>query len=882
MSLPRKPDGGGTTGRAIILKANVFPVTGLADSHAFQYDIAITPELPAQKSRRVFQQAEVLIKKLNPNAWFVYDGAKNAFSMADIGDQTFNIVFESDVDMELPPLSEQQSSGGRGGRGVRGGDRGGFRGGRGFDRGARGGRGGGRGGSAPAPLSTFSMTMKTSKILTESTCVGPSEKVKFVIRKTATYNLHELLLYTQGKAAETENVLHATTALSVVLRHIPSMLFTPGFDLLFLISSCYHQSIRAMLAGHLGINVDVASTVFRKGEISVIDFILESMGGRHVDDIKRYSIASLSKILRAVSVVTTHRGDMKQRFRIGKVSKDSANSMKFMNKENKKISVTEYFKTELGVRLQYPDLPLVLKPNGKTAFPIEVLKIIPGQRFKDRMSGQQTADVIRATVQKPADRRAQIENAVKNSLKYEKNPYMDSFGLQVGTEMMDVRARVLPSPKVVFRNNQSANGSDGSWNLRNLKLINSPPLNSFGFIFYVRMSNEEATAIRNVILEKWSKAGMNIKNFNAPVLVTNPNVPANIGGSLKTMFENCKSQTKERCQLVICILDKDAKGLYEQIKRIALLKAGLITQCMLSKHVMRPEEIKDQYIVNVALKANIKIGGTTNTVDRPLQSKLTMYLGADVTHPAPGSMSPSIAAVVASTDPQCTLYNTYVRAQEHRVEIIQALESIMDSALMDFRKKNHGKNPEQVIFFRDGVATGQFKEVKEVEVKALKVSLAKVKSKAPLTFIVVQKRHHIRLFPIDKNEDRSGNCLPGTVIDQDITHPTDFNFILQSHAGLQGMSRPTIYNVIYDEIKMSSDQCQQLCYNLCFLSERATRTISMVAPAYRAHLAAYYARMFIDQEDGSDNMSSKSGGGVPSKIGFTQVAVGIENTMYYM
>lgn len=72
--------------------------------------------------------------------------------------------------------------------------------------------------------------------------------------------------------------------------------------------------------------------------------------------------------------------------------------------------------------------------------------------------------------------------------------------------------------------------------------------------------------------------------------------------------------------------------------------------------------------------------------------------------------------------------------------------------------------------------------------------------------------------------------MPGTVIDNVITHPFEFNFILQSHAGIQGMSRPTVYHVIFDENNMSSDTMQQLCFNLCFLAERATRTINMVAP----------------------------------------------------
>ena len=45
--------------------------------------------------------------------------------------------------------------------------------------------------------------------------------------------------------------------------------------------------------------------------------------------------------------------------------------------------------------------------------------------------------------------------------------------------------------------------------------------------------------------------------------------------------------------------------------------------------------------------------------------------------------------------------------------------------------------------------------------------------------------------------------------------------------------------MVHDELQISPDALQQLCFNLCFLSERATRSISIVAPSYRAHIAAF-------------------------------------------
>lgn len=55
-----------------------------------------------------------------------------------------------------------------------------------------------------------------------------------------------------------------------------------------------------------------------------------------------------------------------------------------------------------------------------------------------------------------------------------------------------------------------------------------------------------------------------------------------------------------------------------------------------------------------------------------------------------------------------------------------------------------------------------------------------------LTFVIVQKRHHTRFFVPDRRfQDRSGNALPGTVVDKGICHPTQFDFYLMAHAGIQ-------------------------------------------------------------------------------------------------
>ncbi|GMP69181.1 hypothetical protein CsSME_00028532 [Camellia sinensis var. sinensis] len=198
--------------------------------------------------------------------------------------------------------------------------------------------------------------------------------------------------------------------------------------------------------------------------------------------------------------------------------------------------------------------------------------------------------------------------------------------------------------------------------------------------------------------------------------------------------------------------------------------------------------------------------------DRP-----TIIFGADVTHSQPGDdASPSIVAVVASMDwPEVTKYRGLVSAQGHKEEIIQDLYKTyqdpqrgtvhcgMIRELLIAFKTSTGQKPHRIIFYRDSVSEGQFNQVLLHEMDAIRKACVSLEEHylPRVTFVVVQKRHHTRLFPADHNDrrstDRSGNILPGTVVDTHICHPNEFDFYLCSHAGIQGTSRPTHYLAIF-------------------------------------------------------------------------------------
>ena len=217
----------------------------------------------------------------------------------------------------------------------------------------------------------------------------------------------------------------------------------------------------------------------------------------------------------------------------------------------------------------------------------------------------------------------------------------------------------------------------------------------------------------------------------------------------------------------------------------------------------------------MCLKINSKLAGTNHKLERNSRPKMfsepVMILGADVTHAAAQfkGQKPSIAAVVGSVDPSAHMqYEVEIRVQEteQNEEMIQDMENIVKKLLHKFERIAR-QRPKRLIMFRDGVSEGQFQSVMARELLAIRAACSRLGDgsyKPPISYIVVQKRHHtrsvsvnqcherqsyqffFRFFPADNNKYyKNGNALAGTVVDQGINHPTEGDFYLLSHEGIQ-------------------------------------------------------------------------------------------------
>jgi eukaryotic translation initiation factor 2C len=180
-------------------------------------------------------------------------------------------------------------------------------------------------------------------------------------------------------------------------------------------------------------------------------------------------------------------------------------------------------------------------------------------------------------------------------------------------------------------------------------------------------------------------------------------------------------------------------------------------------------------------------------------------------------------------------------------EVITDLQSMVKELLLEFlRFGNQRQKPHRIVYIRDVVSEGQFDEVLCQELSAIQKACDSLETgyRPHITFLVAQKRHNTRLFPKNASDGvgRMKNVPPGTVVDSDITHPTEMSFFLNSHEGIQGTSRPTCYHLLSDDSDLSPDELQKITYYLCHLYARCERSVSYPAPTYYAHLAAFRAR----------------------------------------
>jgi len=805
LSLPNRL-GEGTSGRPIKLSANHFAVK-LANQSLYHYDIDIKPEPAPTLFRKIvfqFLKKVTLFRDFLP----VYDGKKNIYTARQVeglhSPRVFNHEFEE-------PEKEK------------------------------------------------------SRELKFQITIQPTGTVEV--------DLEALLAYCEGRnSSSTNQPLRAIQALDIAIKYgaldrkvsighnlVSKQVGRPvdlgqGLEVWF----GHFQSLR--LGWKPFLNVDATQAIFMKS--GKVHEIMAGMYGARTGEPLRFDwqYTEFAKKITALKI-SYSRGSYMASVGCNGL-KGPANKETF-DCDGAKVTVQQYFESKYNISLQYPNLPCVWvgSREKKNLVPMEICFIAEGQEYRRKLSDIQTSNLIKVAAT-PADvRKRKILDAVKD-MKFATDAHCRNFGISVDSNMVQITGRVLPTPKLVYGGTGTMVPKLGVWNMRNMKFFDARSMDFFGFINITRMVNDNDI---NLFVRELSKSGQEMG-----MGIGNNLFIKHCGDrQLEVEMRNAK-KTFPKLQIIFVIISRKGDPAYETVKRVGDLELLLTTQCIQFKNIkgkpgysgQAPTGPDPSTVANICLKLNAKLGGVNNLIDRSVRPRMLLneqviIMGADVTHPGADRQElgkPSIAAVVGSVDPRASQYCTEIRIQASKQEFIEDMEGMVYNILRKFNRANYSTStgkPQRIIFFRDGVSEGQFAKIITHELTAIRKACARLSPeyRPPITFVVVQKRHHTRLFPENPADEigRGKNVPPGTVVDRTIVHPTESDFFLVSHQGIQGTSRPTHYHLLWDDSKMSSDELQTLTYYLCYLFTRCTRSVSYPAPCYYSHLVAFRGRQYYDE-----------------------------------
>ncbi|KAI9834225.1 MAG: hypothetical protein M1819_003063 [Sarea resinae] len=817
-TLLKRPATFNTTGKEVTIGINHFNVTKLPTKTVYQYDILIGSGGEKRGLIKRVWESKAVTSAVGPG--WIFDGNKIAWSLRDMKDS--NIMVDLDLEQGKTPRE------------------------------------------------------------------GREDRHRVVIRKTTPVNLASIDAYLSGKVSFGSGVLEAINFLDHLLRQTPSVSYTSikrsffarGHERYYLGGGIeafkgVYQSIRACHGRRMAVNVDVSNGTFWT-ESPLIQTVKELANARDYSDliwklkqVKGNAAQEFRMVdsqgfrtlrrLKKVGVYAKHRGfeEKEKLFLIDRFTQLNAKEFTFPYKDHAKgteedISVYDYFLKKYDIVLQYWELPLVYTTKKGVVFPMECMMVAQNQRYPFKLDEDQTSKMIKFAVTRPKERIDAINHGLL-MLEWHEDKYLKNYGLQIDPKMVQTKARVLNNPTVGFQGSEINPGVSGRWDIRGKKFIvgNKHPLKAWGVcIFAGRYKVDKASAgnfIREFIKIYQGHGGV-VENKN-PIIVEGISDAAK---AVEATWNQAGNQANMRPQILLfMVADKNAFH-YTRIKKSCDCRFGVVSQVVQNAHV---QKCNAQYISNVCMKINAKLGGCTSKVGKkPPTGHFavpTMIIGADVSHPSPGSDAPSMAAMTVSLDKYCARYAAGCETNGHRVEMITTanIDCILRSLIMNWvTTTGGGRYPTNIFYFRDGVSEGQYLKVINEEVKDIKALINEMTDGEIMPKFIVtvaSKRHHIRFFPKTTDRvaaDRNGNPVPGTLVERDVTHPFEYDFYLNAHSAIQGTARPVHYHVLMDEAGIPVNEFQNMIYECSYQYMRSTTPVSLFPAVYYAHLASNRAR----------------------------------------
>ena len=396
-----------------------------------------------------------------------------------------------------------------------------------------------------------------------------------------------------------------------------------------------HQAVTVCF-GQLSINVDVLTCAFYVPGLCMIDVARALSGvppGQSLQQTHHtQNFADACSRMVGMFVVVRHLDKAKNdhKMRVQRLNSQGARLTTFEEKNHQTgqsamTSVLDYFKRKYSIALRYPDLPLLITKDGM--FPMEVLFTAPGERYKEPLQGAETKDFIEFATSPAYVRAEQVMSNVKR-LNWHTLETPKTMGLSVISKMIELKGRVLDCPTPVYKSGTEREPPiSGSWNLRRKTLLSAAQISSWGLLYLSGsrrpLDDRALEALKEALSSSLTALGLRIPN-TFPHLIGNPQ------GDMKEILSNIYGKTgslfNRKPNLFFILLHDGANPLiYKLIKSVCEVDQGVASQVMIAEKATSSRG-QVQYLANVGLKVNLKLGGANTSVGMPLVGGLPIMI----------------------------------------------------------------------------------------------------------------------------------------------------------------------------------------------------------------------------------------------------------------
>ncbi|KAL3421178.1 piwi domain-containing protein [Phlyctema vagabunda] len=487
-------------------------------------------------------------------------------------------------------------------------------------------------------------------------------------------------------------------------------------------------------------------------------------------------------------------------------------------------------------------------------YPAGMLTIIEWQPVRSLLDTRFSDTMIAKAEIRPEQSKRLIMNEARNWLGLKEESFLADYKIKPSNDLLSIKVRtpLIADLRIGTKNMATASGG---WNLKKHKEFDRVGLPNFkppGHLKVMCLCSSDYTGDCTGAYNALSKALYEYKILSAPnepdptYLDLDPHLDreqtlAALEAGRATWLDSL--QDLKFLKVILVVLDPKQ---YSDFKYWADCHVGVRTQCVKIETMRKMNRSVDQMtMANICMKFNFKLNGINHKIYKPFSGAFpnTMFVGADVTHPG--------------------MIKERVLAWYHHSK-----ETITTKRL-----------PRAIMIYRDGVSESQYGMVlKEEHPQVMEgfkaaVNTLKAEKRFPATFrpaevleifLVATKRHRVRFYPQRKENDSATdiNLKPGTVVDSDIINPGTSGFHLQSHDSPLGTAKNGLYTVIFSNVQLDGlgtrvlkapapigevllRRIEVVTNNLCYTGSRATKALSIAAPARYADLLCNRLREYM-------------------------------------